>query len=176
MGESYLFTGEPGVGKTTAIKKVVAALGPERCGGFYTEELRNEEGRTGFQIVTLSGERGLLASVHSESPLRISRYGVELEALESIGLKALQEGLTRYPVVIIDEIGPMELLSERFKEAVEAVLASPSILVGSIVLRPYPWADELKRRPEVHLLELSPTNREQLTASLIGTLQEKLAL
>ncbi|MBX5458267.1 MAG: NTPase [Thermogemmatispora sp.] len=175
MGEVYLLTGEPGSGKTTAIKKVVAALGPERCGGFYTEEVRVSGQRTGFEIVTLDGQRGLLASTSYSGPLRVGRYGVDLTALESLGLAAIQNALQTRPVVIIDEIGPMELLSPAFREAVSAVLESPRTLVGTIVLRPYPWADELKRRPATHLLELTPTNRDQLTEQLVTSLQQKLS-
>nr|BBH94452.1 nucleoside-triphosphatase THEP1 [Thermogemmatispora argillosa] len=174
MGEVYLLTGEPGSGKTTAIKKLVAALGPERCGGFYTEEVRINGQRTGFELVTLEGERGLLASVAQSGPLRVGRYGVDLTALESVGLAALQHALQTRPVVVIDEIGPMELFSAAFRETVNAVLESPCILVGTIVQRPYPWADELKQRPGVRLLELTPANRDELTEQLVISLQQKL--
>ncbi|MBE3564410.1 MAG: NTPase [Thermogemmatispora sp.] len=174
MGEVYLLTGEPGSGKTTAIKKVVAALGPEHCGGFYTEEVRVCGQRTGFEIVTLDGQRGLLASASHSGPPRVGRYGVDLTALESLGLAAIQNALQTRPVVIIDEIGPMELLSPAFRQAVSAVLESSRILVGTIVLRPYPWADELKRRPAIHLLELTTTNRDRLTEELVTFLLQKL--
>ncbi|MBX5449147.1 NTPase [Thermogemmatispora sp.] len=174
MGEAYLLTGEPGSGKTTAIKKLVAALGPEHCGGFYTEEIRLNGQRTGFEIVTLEGQRGLLASVTQSGPLRVGRYGVDLTALESVGLAALQSALQTRPVVVIDEIGPMELFSTAFREAVSAVLQSPCILVGTIVQRPYPWADELKQRPGIQLLELTPANRDKLTEQLVTSLQQKL--
>ncbi len=42
MGKAYLLTGEPQVGKTTAVKKIIDGIGVERCGGFYMEEVRTQ--------------------------------------------------------------------------------------------------------------------------------------
>jgi len=54
-----------GVGKTTLVKHVVQKL--QKSGilltGFYTEEVRGHHGRTGFDIVTLDGQRAPLARV-----------------------------------------------------------------------------------------------------------------
>jgi len=35
-----LLTAPPRTGKSTAIRKIVNMLGREKCGGFYTEEIR----------------------------------------------------------------------------------------------------------------------------------------
>ena len=53
--KAYLLTGEPRVGKTTALKKIIAALGFERCGGFYTAEVCALGERCGFRLITLDG-------------------------------------------------------------------------------------------------------------------------
>jgi nucleoside-triphosphatase len=57
---NLLLTGYPGSGKTTVIMRLLA-LGDFDAGGFYTEEIREGNTRTGFKIVTLGGEEATLA-------------------------------------------------------------------------------------------------------------------
>jgi nucleoside-triphosphatase len=56
-------TGNPGVGKTTLIRAVVQRLKGITCAGFYTEETRQGGQRTGFRVVTLDEQKGILAIV-----------------------------------------------------------------------------------------------------------------
>jgi len=83
-------------------------------------------------------------------------------ALEQVGVAALRRAVQEYPVVVIDEIGKMELFSEAFRQAVLEALESGKKVLGTIMLKPYPWADEIKRRPEVNLVRLSLDNRQQV--------------
>lgn len=55
----------PGVGKTTLVKKVCEALVSARVtvNGFYTEEVRESGRRVGFDVVTVTGDRGRLSRV-----------------------------------------------------------------------------------------------------------------
>ncbi|MGD9001751.1 MAG: nucleoside-triphosphatase, partial [Anaerolineae bacterium] len=124
MGRTLLLTGRPGVGKTTVIKKVAEAL-EGQAGGFYTEEVRGPEGRRrGFQLVTLDGNEAVMAHVdlRGEGRPRVSRYGVDVEAIHQVGVTALRRAMAANHVVIVDEIGKMELFCEPFKEAVIAAL------------------------------------------------------
>ena len=54
-----------GVGKTTLVRKVCEALEGKNweSQGFYTEELRVDGERVGFDVVTMEGQRGPLARV-----------------------------------------------------------------------------------------------------------------
>jgi nucleoside-triphosphatase len=56
MAPNLLLIGRPGVGKTTAIKAVVQALG-ERADGFYTAEIRECGKRQGFRLTGDFGSR-----------------------------------------------------------------------------------------------------------------------
>ena len=56
------------MGKTTLIKRVCAVVAQKKkvgckMSGFYTEEVREGGGRVGFDVVTLEGERAVLARV-----------------------------------------------------------------------------------------------------------------
>ena len=66
MPEALLLTGRPGVGKTTVVRRVVERLS-RPTGGFYTCELREGGRRTGFEIVTLDGQRATLSHVDFDS-------------------------------------------------------------------------------------------------------------
>ena len=166
-----LLTGRPGVGKTTVLQQVVAALG-DRAGGFYTREIRSPAGgrRTGFELVTLSGETALLATVERKAPLArprpFGRYQVDLDAVDSVGVPALLDALARGQVVVVDEIGPMEILSPRFQEAILVLLEGDAPIVGTIVQRPQAFADRVKAHPRVRVWTVTPQNRDELPAQI----------
>ncbi|NQX65981.1 hypothetical protein HQN90_07565 [Paenibacillus alba] len=94
MEPCFLLTGKPRVGKSTSIKRIIQQIGPEYFGGFYTEEIRNSTNRTGFNCITLHGETVCMASVYSESSVRVGRYGVDIVAFENIALNALTLSLS----------------------------------------------------------------------------------
>ncbi len=127
-----LLTGHPGSGKTTSVRGVVERLrGRFPMTGFFTEELRESGRRVGFQGVTLDGRTFALAHVRTGGSLRIGPYGVDLAGLESIGLDALTP---RGPgvVVVLDEIGKMECLSEAFKTRVAQLLEDDTPLIATV--------------------------------------------
>ena len=57
-----VLTGEPGIGKTTLIKKLAKVLGNKAI-GFWTEEVRDPKTkkRTGFKVVSTEGNSLLFA-------------------------------------------------------------------------------------------------------------------
>jgi nucleoside-triphosphatase len=169
MKPVYLLTGRPGTGKTSLIKQAVAELGVS-AGGFYTEEIRDKGTRLGFKLVTLDGEEVVLAHVSIHSPYRVGKYGVDVEGLERVGVAALRRAAAEAQLVIVDEIGKMELFSAAFRESILAIISSGKRVLGTIMLAPNPWADAIKRLPQVKLVELTKTNREQARDDLRGWL------
>jgi nucleoside-triphosphatase len=175
VAQALLLTGPPRVGKTTIIRKVAERLG-DRAGGFYTEEVRSGGQRTGFRIVTLDGKEALLSSVRFPGPLRIGKYGVDVAALDRVGVQALRQAIQRGQIVVVDEIGKMELFSEAFKAAVLEALDGASPVVGTILSKPYPWADQLKARPDVRVVEVTWENRDALVEAVLEQIQDTLAV
>lgn len=167
-----LLTGAPGSGKTTAIRRALDAARPD-AGGFYTREIRVAGQRLGFEIVTLDGQTGLLAHLDIPGSPRVGRYGVDLTALEDLGIESLQAAARRGGLVVVDEIGPMECLSAAFCHTIEAILDSSADVLGTIVERPAPFPDRIKARPDVTLLTLTPANREALAEQVAAQLKAR---
>lgn len=172
MRQVILLTGEPGCGKTTLIRQVLADLSLP-VGGFYTQEVREGEIRKGFEIVTLDGRRAILAHINIRGPKRVGKYGVNLAALDGLAVTSLQQAVNSHKIVIIDEIGPMELLSDRFRDAVMRTMQSDATVVGTIVKRSNPFADQIKSLPHVILIEVHPDNRDTLVSHILGLLANR---
>jgi len=161
MGRTCLLTGRPGVGKTTCLRRVLDLL-QVPTGGFVTDELRERGNRVGFGLVTLDGRRATLAHVSIAGPPRVGRYGVNLDALDRLGVPAIREAVRDGHVVVIDEIGKMEMASSAFRQAVEEALESPAAVLGTILAGSHPWGDRVKGHPAVRLIEVTAANRETL--------------
>jgi len=166
MKQVYLLTGRPGTGKTSLIKEAVARM-KGVAGGFYTEEIRTHGVREGFRLVTLDGEEVVLAHVSIHSPYRVSKYGVDIDGLERVGVPALEKATEQCDLVVIDEIGKMELFSARFRETVFRIVDSGKRVLGTIMLNPNPWADAVKRRPGVNLIIVTRDSYQPVLEELL---------
>ena len=170
MKQVYLLTGRPGTGKTSLIKQAIAETG-SKAGGFYTEEIRVQGARQGFRLVTLDGQSTILAHVDIRSPYRVSKYGVDVEGLERVGVSSLQRATRQCDLVVIDEIGKMELFSANFREAVLQAIDSGKRVLGTIMLSPNPWADAIKVKSQVSLITVTRANHPQILSELLHWLK-----
>lgn len=169
-----LLTALPRTGKSTAIKKIVNMLGRRKCGGFYTEEIKENGERVGFNIVTLSGKTGILAHVNIQSEYKISRYGVNLNEFEKLCLNELKKAMMNDEVkyLIIDEIGPMQLFSEEYRELLYELLNTSKIVLGTIFYSSHDWLDKFKKAPNVNLIEITTENRDTLPLEIVEKVSE----
>jgi nucleoside-triphosphatase len=165
VSQKVLVTGRPGCGKTTLIKRVLDEL-PQRFGGFYTGEIRDHGTRVGFKVVALEGGEAVFAHVDFTTPERVGKYGLDLSALEAVGVNAICEAVQAQRPIAIDEIGPMEIRSVVFREAVNDALDSELPVLATIFSRSLPFTDGIKSRPDVALVEVSPNNRDRLVSQL----------
>jgi nucleoside-triphosphatase len=160
-----LLTGRPGCGKTTLIKRIVHELALP-AGGFYTAEIREHGGRVGFKLITLDGKEAVFVHVHFKTQQRLGKYGLDLSALETIGVEALRAAVRARRLVVIDEIGPMEIRSRIFCDVVKEALDSGAPILGTITARCFPFTDTIKKRPDVTMIEVCSENREGLVSEL----------
>jgi len=143
-----------------------------QAGGFYTEEIRTEGVRQGFKIVTLDGQEAMLAHINISSPYRVSKYGVDVNTLDEVGVSALQRALKQSKIIVIDEIGKMELFSPQFREVVTQAINSGKKILGTIMLNPHPFANQIKRYPQVEVLQLTRDNRSEIMAKVLAWLTQ----
>jgi len=169
-------TGPPGIGKTTVLLKAVEKLRSMgyRVGGMMSREVRERGVRVGFKIVDLStGREGWLAHVRQPVGPKISKYRVNLSDLESVGVKSVREAVLNADLIVIDEVGPMELFSKPFRDAVKAALESGKPVLGTIHYRARdPLVTMIKSREDVEVLKVTAVNRGHLHETIIETVSK----
>ena len=122
MAPRIALTGPPGIGKSTLVAKVVQAS-KRSVGGVLARDRRYKDRRIGFELLDLStGAVGILADETGSGP-QLGKYRVHPDDLESIGARAIESAL-KCDLIVVDEVGPMELSSRRFVSAVENAISS----------------------------------------------------
>jgi len=170
MIKNIFITGPPGCGKTTLIKEILKELQiPAK--GFFTEEIRKGRERVGFKILTLNGKEGILAEKGFKSPYKVSKYGVLLKDLEEIGVKEIEEGLRGNFLIVVDEIGKMELFSNKFREAILKTLDSKNKVLGTIMLKENPFCNKIKQRRDKKVFYLTRENKEKVKKEILCLFQ-----
>jgi nucleoside-triphosphatase len=163
---NIIVTGPPGSGKTRLIQKIVEDFKRQGIvvGGLLTPEVRVGAERTGFNILdVLTGDKGLMADASYQSDIKVGRYGVNLDVIRKIGVNALTRAQSKCDVIVIDEIGKMELYSREFQDAVEQALSSEKPLIGTIGERlRHPFAMRIKEMPTVKVMTLTRSNWEDV--------------
>ena len=156
--KNIMITGNPGVGKTTLIQDILSKLNIS-AGGFYTSEVRDENGkRWGFKIISLDGQEDVLASVEIINNHRVGKYCVDVDAMDRVGVPAVRNALERDEIIVIDEIGRMELASKRFRDVVAQALDSPKPVLGTIAIKNTHFTKKLRERKDSRIIKLTRAN------------------
>ena len=163
-----LLEGRPGVGKTTVARRLLQLL--QEAGvpvaGFTTGELRTGGHREGFLVEAVSGVREVLAHVDLPGPPRVGRYGVDLAAFERVALPALGDSGPG-GVVVVDELGKMELASAAFRAAVVDLLGRDVAVAATVHQARDRFTDSLRRRPDIRVIRVTEATRDPLSQQLM---------
>lgn len=157
LKKNLFITGKPGSGKTTLIREVCLSC-MDKAGGFYTEELRENGKRLGFILKTFDGQQGVLAKKGMKSKHRLNKYGIDINVLENIGISSLKEALNGKEIIIIDEIGSMEVVSSVFRKTLLECLNSSKKVLATIRYQAQPFTDEVKKMDNISIVYLSRDN------------------
>jgi nucleoside-triphosphatase len=175
-----LFSGTPGIGKTTVLMKTVGVLKEKgiRVGGMVSREVREGGARVGFEILDLTSfRRGWLAHVNQKSGPQVGRYRVNVEDLNAIGAQAVTDAMENCQVIAIDEIGPMELFSEKFKDAAWKALDSHKLVIAVVHWKATDrLINEAKMREDAEIITVTVENREKLDQQITEKALSYLAL
>lgn len=131
--------------------------------GITTREVREGGARTGFMLTDLStGQEGWLAKKDLTTGPRVGSYVVASDDLEKIGVAALEHSVRGVAdLVIIDEIGPMEMTSPSFRNSIYKILTGDRAVVATVKFGSrYPEVEKTWQKSV--LLEITKDNRESI--------------
>jgi len=148
------------------MKKLAQELEDTAPAGFYTDEIREGGVRHGFELASLDGRKRLLSHIDIKSTYRVGRYGVDIRGFEMF-LDALALTDPNVGLVMIDEIGKMECLSQRFKSVVRTVLDSGKVVIATVALKGPGFIAEVKGRDDAMLFEMTLENRDALAEEIL---------
>ncbi len=133
MPQNFFITGLPKAGKTMLLRRLIKALKAQglKVGGLISPEETHHGTRTGFFVKDIgTGRIARLADLDADGP-KVSKYHVDVKSFESVAVPAM-EGFEGYDVVVIDEVGPMELKSAKFADLLDRILESDTPLIASL--------------------------------------------
>ena len=163
MAPRIAVTGSPGIGKSTLVAKVVQAS-KRSVGGVLARDRRYKDRRIGFELLDLStGAVGILADETGSGP-QLGKYRVHPEDLDNIGAHAIESAL-KCDLIVVDEVGPMELSSRRFVSAVENAISSDRPML--VVL--HEWSNHRlakKIRSTFKVITVTRENRETIAQEI----------
>ena len=161
-----LVTGPPCVGKTTVLTKIVNMLRQRgfNVSGMLSREVRENGVRVGFEIQDLVSERrGRLAHINQQSGPQVGRYHVNLADLDAVGVHAIMDAVENCDIVAIDEVGPIELFSQKFKDAIETALKSAKTIVAVVHWKAKGrLINKMKTREDAEIFTVTSDNRDTL--------------
>ena len=172
-------TGMPSVGKTTTLLKIIEFLEENgyKVQGMITEPFIKKKKRVGFYVVNWqTKEKEIFAHVDMDTKDKVGKYGVDINVLEKVGVPAIEDAILdeEVNIIIIDEIGKMELFSQKFQEMIWVILNSQNPFLATITKRPHPIAIRIKARADVQLFEITKANRNELVERLVAEIEANL--
>lgn len=159
-------TGLPGAGKTHALLRVIEMLETEgfTIGGMINEPTLDGRRRVGFTVKDWkTKETTTFAHADIESKVTIGKLGVDLQKMEQVGVQAIMNACENCDIIVVDEVGRVEVESQAFVDAVKFAMdvEKPMILTLHKKSR-NPLLQDIRRRDDVRILEVTPTNRNLL--------------
>ncbi|MEM0301726.1 MAG: NTPase [Archaeoglobaceae archaeon] len=155
-------TGKPGIGKTTLCLKVYETLKEKfRISGFLTQEERVGGVRTGFKLMDLSSKSEARLAKVGKGEITVGKYVVLLEEFESF----LENLDLSGDLVIIDEVGPMELKSSKFIFMIQNLMNRENLLF-TVHYKSNHWLIE-RIKKEFRLYTIDEANRNFVTQEIV---------
>ncbi|RLF48387.1 MAG: nucleotide kinase [Thermoplasmata archaeon] len=180
MGERIKIglTGLPGVGKTTTLIKIIEMMEREgwKVGGMITSSIMENDKRVGFYVEDWATKRReVLAHVNIDSRVRVGKYGVDIGALERVGVAAIEWAIENADLVVVDEIGKMEVESKKFVDAVKRAFDEDKYMILTLHKKSRnPLLQDIRRRDDIRILEVTPINREVLPYKVVKLIKEEI--
>ena len=175
MNIKILITGPPRCGKSTLIVKLIEYLSNRQISvyGFLTPEVKGGINRIGFDILNIkTKEREELARKGDlKTKFRVGNYYVFIEKFEKFISNFDNITFQQEDLIIIDEIGKMELFSKKFQEFIIKIFSSNISIIATIgLIIKHPIKDHLINLPDVEIFNLNSQNFQSTLQKIISML------
>lgn len=172
-------SGTLGIGKTETLREIINMLEDENIsvGGMLTDRILEKNRQVGFQVMDWdTKEKAVFAHLNIDSDISVKGYNLDLDALDEVGVKAIETAAKEKDVILVDEAGKMEVKSDKFNKVVKQAMKveKPMILTFYKKSR-NPLLQDVRRRDDVRILELTDVNKDLLPYKVVDLIKEELS-
>ena len=173
MKKNIFIVGKQNSGKTTLLLDIYKEFSLPFC-GYYTTDIIEDNVKKGYVLNNFNGGKGIFAHVNSNSEVKISKFGVDLDILDLIAIKPIEECLEYLPkkIIIMDEIGKKEFLSKKFENMFKKALSSKNIILATSTIRNNFSIERYIKRGDSILFEINQNNRNNIKEKIMTLLEE----
>ena len=180
--KNYFITGLPKVGKTTLVKKIIDVY-KNIIVGFYTEEILKSNSRIGFKIINSNNETSVFALKHGENAgiyngtiKHYKKYDVFIDNLEKVGIDYIEQQFTdnnnNNKLFLVDEVGAMELLSEKFCNLIVKLLNSDKKVILTLRANTNTFIEDIKKISFSKIVVLQKNTFDKVYDELISWIEQ----
>lgn len=170
-------TGLPGSGKTYTLKRVIEMLGKNvTVGGMIDEKITDGRHEIGISVCNLGNrEKVTFAKPDIESRITVGNLGVDLASFESVAVEAIKSACENADVIVIDEVGKVEVESEGFVDAVKEALDVDKPMIITLHKKSRnPLLQDIRRRDDIRIFEVTPINRNLLPHKIMSLMNGEM--
>ena len=171
--KNIVITGSAGIGKTTLIKRLSEIFKEFNPAGFYTSEIMEEGIITGYAVTNLFGDSQILAHWNLKSKYSSGKYHIDMKGFETL-LENIFSREKKTGLYFIDEIGKIECQSKKFCKVVNELLGANKPLIATITEKGTGLIQEVKKRDDIKIHEITPINRDQQLKALTMEIRDLL--
>jgi len=155
--------GLPNTGKTTLVKTLISTVREKgkTVGGMLTENIVEGVRKLGLEVVDVaSGERATFAHVEFGETHKNINFGLKLDVLEEVGIGAIKKAAEECDLVVVDEVGPIQLESEEFCNAILELIKTNVAQILTIHKKSrHTVVQDIRKRDDMRILDVTPVNR-----------------
>ncbi len=173
MRSKILITGSPRSGKSTLISRIIEFYSKENyvIYGFLTPEVRMGGKRVGFDVEDIySGKRNKFARAGNyKTQFKLGRYSIFIKEFDQMISKLEKVEIQKIDLLIIDEIGKMELFSKKFQEFIKKQFQLDISIVATIGQKiQHPVKNFILKISKVNLFNLNRQNQQKVFQEIIS--------
>lgn len=173
--KNIFLTGPLHIGKSTIINKVIQQWPKWKIGGFRTRPVFDNARRCGFIFQSFDGQEDCFAHTEMNSPERFDVYHYDANIFETLGCSTLWRSLSESDLIVMDEIGVMEIRARQFQQMIIRCLDAPVWVIGAFQHRADWFRKLLANRADAVIFKVDSGNRDELAQRIIALLHNGLA-